>query len=172
MSILDLQVGNIIDIEGALYTVIDIEVGYNKVIVKLQDIESKEFIEKTYNSFSEITIVDIIDKKLQFSYKDNKLYYFIDVETYEQLAVTEEMIQTVMNYIVEDSIVTMRFVRDKLIEVILPEVVELVVAELEDENSNKHMAILETGLKITVPKEIKIGDKIRINTITNKFVNE
>ncbi len=170
MSILDLQVGNIVDIDGDLYKVNEIETGYNRVNVKLENIETKDLIEKTFNSFSEINIVEIVDKKMQFSYLDGKLYYFMDIETYQQLALTEEMVKDYMKYIVEDAIVTMSFVRDKMIGVTLPDEVELIVAEEEKSLDNAKTVILETGHSIEVPKTIIVGDKIKINTKTDQFV--
>ena len=93
----DISRGMIIKLDGSLYTVV--EFGENKtaraaakVWAKLKGVDNKRSIEKTWNSGDSIYPVRVERKNYQFLYKDDSGYNFMDNETFEQIALQEEMI--------------------------------------------------------------------------------
>src|SRR6201996_670184 len=93
----DISRGMIIKLDGSLYTVV--EFGENKtaraaakVWAKLKGVDNTRSIEKTWNSGDTIFPVRVEKKAYQFLYKDDSGYNFMDNETFEQIALAEEMI--------------------------------------------------------------------------------
>jgi elongation factor P len=93
----DISRGLIIKLDGSLYTVIDF--GENKtaraaakVWAKLKGVDNSRSIEKTWNSGDTIYPVRVERKDYQFLYKDDTGYNFMDTETFEQIAMQENLV--------------------------------------------------------------------------------
>ncbi len=181
MNITDLKIGNTFEMDGKLYTVVEYQhVSRPRLAAlirtKIKNIETGQVLEKNFSPSETVGEAFIEQKKMQYSYEDGGLYYFMDVETYDQLPLDYEMVKDVLKYITEETIVTMNFVKDKLISVTPPLFVDLTIVECEpavagDTSRTAYKpAKVETGLIVKVPLFVNNGEKIRIDTRTGEYM--
>jgi elongation factor P len=129
-----------------------------------------------FGSTDKVELIDIERKQLEFSYKDNNGYHFMDPETYDTITLQESFIGEAKNYIVENLSVQVLYAEGKPVEVELPASVSLKVIESAeglrgDTASNvTKPALLETGKSINVPLFIKEGETIKIDTRTGAYM--
>ena len=137
---------------------------------------TKALIEKTFNPAEKVETVEIEQKEMQYLYTDGDLYYIMDNETYEQMGLTKEQMGDALDFIQENMNVTIVLYKGKVIEVMPPTFVELVVEYTEPGFSGNTAttsgkpARMENGLEISVPLFIEIGEKLKIDTRTKKYV--
>ncbi len=176
-----LKNGNVIDLDGEFYIV----VGYQHVKpgkgpaymkVKLKNLVKGNVIEKTFRSTEKINDVYIERKPMQYLYNSGNEYIFMDQETYEQIALSEEYIGDSANLLKEGEVVEVQFYKNNPISVILPTFVELEVVETEPGVKGDTVsgamkpAKVETGLTVNVPLFVNVGDKIKVDTRDNSYV--
>jgi elongation factor P len=129
-----------------------------------------------FGSTDKVELIDIERKQLEFSYKDNNGFHFMDPETYETITLQEGFIGDAKNYLVENLAVQVLYAEGKAVEVELPASVGLKVVESAeglrgDTASNvTKPALLETGKSINVPLFIKEGETIKIDTRTGAYM--
>lgn len=129
-----------------------------------------------FGSTDKVELVDIERKQLEFSYKDNNGYHFMDPETYETITLQEDFIGDAKDYLTENLNVQVLYAEGKAVEVELPASVSLKVIESPeglrgDTASNvTKPAVLETGKSINVPLFIKEGETIKIDTRTGVYM--
>ena len=178
----DISRGMILKLDGNLYSVV--EFGENKtaraaakVWAKLKGVDNKRSIEKTWNSGDTIYPVRVERKDYQFLYKDDTGYNFMDNETFEQIALGEDMIDSPQYLRDGDPVsIMVNTESDTPIGVELPEKIVLRVTYSEPgikgDTATRTLkpATLETGASINVPLFVNEGELIRINTKTNEYV--
>jgi elongation factor P len=114
--------------------------------------------------------------EMEYIYVDGDDYYFMDSQTYEQIALREDLLGDATLYLLPNIRVTVNFYENKPVSVELPQSVELKVTETEPVmktatvTSSYKPAILETGLKTQVPPFISEGETIRIDTSDGKYL--
>ena len=129
-----------------------------------------------FGSTDKVEVVDIERKQLEFSYKDNNGYHFMDPETYDTITLQQDFIGDAKDYLVENLTVQVLYAEGKAVEVELPASVSLKVVESPeglrgDTASNvTKPALLETGKSINVPLFIKEGETIKIDTRTGAYM--
>jgi elongation factor P len=129
-----------------------------------------------FGSTDKVELVDIERKQLEFSYKDNNGFHFMDPETYETITLQEGFIGDAKDYLTENLSVQVLYAEGKAVEVELPTSVSLKVIESPeglrgDTASNvTKPAVLETGKSINVPLFIKEGETIKIDTRTGAYM--
>ncbi|WP_126970659.1 elongation factor P [Gynurincola endophyticus] len=178
----DISRGMILKLDGNLYSVV--EFGENKtaraaakVWAKLKGVDNKRSIEKTWNSGDTIYPVRVERKPFQFLYKDDSGYNFMDNETFEQIALGEDLIDA-PQYLKDGSEVSIMVNTESEtpIGVELPDKIVLRVTYSEPgikgDTATRTLkpATLETGASINVPLFVNEGELIRINTKTNEYV--
>jgi elongation factor P len=123
-----------------------------------------------------VETVDVHRQKLDFSYKDNTGYHFMDPETYETVTFDPDFIGEAKEYLNENLSVEVLFVEGKAANVELPASVNLKVAESaegvrgDSANNVQKPATLETGKVVTVPLFIKEGEVVKIDTRTGQYM--
>ncbi len=178
----DISRGMILKLDGSLYSVI--EFGENKtaraaakVWAKLKGVDNKRTIEKTWNSGENIFPIRVEKKAYQFLYKDESGYNFMDNDTFEQLVLAEEMIDSPQ--FLKDGgevFVFMNTETEQPIGAELPEKIVLQVTYSEpgvkgDTATNAlKPATVETGAMVKVPLFVNEGEMIRINTKSGEYV--
>jgi len=107
---------------------------------------------------------------MQYLYSDGDMYYFMDLETFDQMPLTQEQVEDAIPFVKENTNVTVRFFKGAPFSVEAPNFVELEVTNTEPgfkgdtaANTTKP-ATVETGFTLQVPLFIEIGDKLRIDT--------
>lgn len=139
-------------------------------------ISSGKSADVRFGSTDKVELVDIERKQLEFSYKDNNGFHFMDPETYDTITLQQDFIGDAKDYLVENLSVQVLYAEGKPVEVELPASVSLKVIESPeglrgDTASNvTKPALLETGKSINVPLFIKEGETIKIDTRTGVYM--
>jgi len=178
----DISRGVVLKLDGSLYSVV--EFGENKtaraaakVWAKLKGVDNSRTIEKTWNSGETVYPVRVEKKPFQFLYKDESGYNLMNNETYEQIAVAEEMIDGVA-YLKEGTevAVLINTETEQPIGAELPEKIVVLVTYCEPgvkgdtATRATKPATIESGATIQVPLFVGEGELIRINTKTGDYV--
>ena len=129
-----------------------------------------------FGSTDKVESVDVLRQKLEFSYKDQTGYHFMDPETYETVTVNEHLLAEAKDYLVENLAVEVLYAEGKAVQVELPSTVTLKVTESaegvrgDSANNVQKPAKLETGKVINVPLFIKEGELIKIDSRTGNYL--
>lgn len=116
-------------------------------------------------------------REMQYLYKDSDGYVFMDTETFDQVTLNANMIGDLILYVKEGTNVAVTFFQEKPLSIEPPQSVELEVKDTEPAlkgataAAQYKPATLETGLNVTVPPFIAIGEKIIVDTASGKYVS-
>ena len=178
----DISRGLIIKLDGSLYKVI--EFGENKtaraaakVWAKLAGVDNNRSIEKTWNSGDTIYPVRVERKDFQYLYKDETGFNFMDNETFEQIAVQEELVDA-PQFLKDGQMVSVLINTESEtpMSIELPDkiVVQVTYSEpgMKGDTATRTLkpATIETGATVMVTLFVNEGEKIRINTKTGEYV--
>ncbi|MFM2145582.1 MAG: elongation factor [Bacteroidota bacterium] len=178
----DISRGLIIKLDGSLYSVV--EFGENKtaraaakVWAKLKGVDNARSIEKVWNSGDNIFPVRVERKYYQYLYKDDTGYNFMDNETFEQIAVQEQMVDA-PQFLKEGQEVSVLIntETEQPMSVELPDkiVMKITYSEpgVKGDTATRTLkpATLETGAVINVPLFVNEGEMVRVNTKTGEYV--
>lgn len=176
----DLKKGTVCQIDGQPYRVIEygqkvMGRGGSIVNVKLKNLITGAVIPKTFKGQDKIEPAEVSTKSVQYLYKDDETFYFMDPETFEQFEVPHDVVDTAESYLREGDMLSLQFFGERIINIDLPKNIFLAVAYTEDvvkgdttSNVLKD-AELETGLSIKVPAFIKTGDVVSVDTSTGEY---
>ena len=146
------------------------------VRTRLKSLVTGNVLDRTFKSGDKVEIPDMEEKEMQYMYKEGVNYYFMDVNTYDQLFVEEENLGDATNYLKEGLTINVSFYKGKAIGVDLPNFVDMVVTKTEPgmkgdtaQNATKP-AELETGYVIQVPLFLEQGDMVKIDTRTGDYI--
>ncbi len=129
-----------------------------------------------FGSTDKVETVDVNRQKLEFSYKDQQGYHFMDPESYETVSFDGEFLGDARDFLTENLGVEVLYVQGKPASVELPSSVNLKVAEsaegVKGDSANNVMkpATLETGKIINVPLFIKEGELVKVDTRTGQYM--
>ena len=171
----DFRNGVTLEMDNGIWTIVSflhVKPGKGAAFVrtKLKNIVTGAVIERTFNPTDKFPKAMIETKEMQYLYADGDMYYFMDTETYDQLALTHEQVADAIPFVKENTNVTVRFFKGAPFSVAAPNFVELTVVNTEpgfkgDTASNTTKpATVETGYTLNVPLFIEVGDVLRIDT--------
>lgn len=146
------------------------------VRTKLKNIITGATVERTFNPTDKMPKAHIERKDMQYLYNDGDLYYFMDVESYEQLPLNKETIGNALHLVKENEIVKILSHKGNVFGIEPPTFVELEVTETDPgfkgdtATGATKPATVETGYVIKVPLFVNTGDIIRIDTRTNEYM--
>ncbi|AEH51630.1 elongation factor P [Pseudothermotoga thermarum] len=177
----DLRKGMIILVDGEPYRVIDVNkhhmaMGRGIIRTKLKSVKTGLVRDQNFNSGDKVEEADLTFKPAQYLYKDGDHYYFMCLDDYEQYSLSEEELEDAKWYLVENMELNLVFLEGQVIGVQLPNVVTLKVVETEPAfkgdtvSGSGKPAILETGLRITVPFFVEAGEYVKVDTRTGEYV--
>ena len=150
--------------------------GKANVRTKLKHIKTGAVVEKVFSPTDSFKPPDIERKKMQYLYEESGQFTFMDVETFEQVAIPSDDLGDAPFYILENEEYSVLFLDGAAISVDLPAAVILDVVETEpsargDTVSNvTKPAKLQTGLTVKVPPFVKEGDKIKVDTRSGEYL--
>jgi len=170
------------EMDGDVFQVIDFQhvkpgKGAAFVRTKIRSVLSGGTRDVTFNPTERFEKAVIETKEMQYLYSDGELYYFMDVDSYEQLPLNKEVVEEAIRYLRENDNATIRFFQGKAFEVLPPNFVELEVTETEpgikgDTSSGATKpATVETGVTLNVPLFVNLGDRIKIDTRTGDYLS-
>jgi elongation factor P len=177
----DLRKGLTIEIDGNLYSIVDWEHnktgrGGAKVKLKLRDVRAGHTIEQTYDSGARFTRARVERQPAQYLYEDGGLYYFMNTESYEQIAIGLDRIGDAINYLRENDDCSVLTYGDEAISVELPAAVVLEIVETDPgfkgdtAQGGTKPARLETGVSVNVPLFLNTGDKVKVDTRSGAYL--
>lgn len=143
---------------------------------RIKNVETGAVLERNFKTNENVELCQIERRDMQYLYNDNGIYYFMDMETYDQLPLSKDQVGDAMDYIMENSTATIERVNDKIIAVNPPLFVELQITDCEPavrgdtSKSAMKSATLETGLVVKVPLFVAQGDTIRVDTRTGEYM--
>ncbi len=178
----DFRKGVTVEIDGQVWSIADFQhvkpgKGAAFVRTRLKNVMTGAVLERTFSPTDKYPTAHIETKEMEYLYSDGELYYFMDVETYEQLPLNHDQVEDAINFIIENMHVNIRFFKGTAFSVEAPNFVELTVTETEPgfkgdtATGATKPAVLETGFKINVPLFINEGEKIRVDTRTGEYMS-
>ena len=178
----DFRNGVTFEMEGKVYQVIEFQhvkpgKGAAFVRTKYRDVVTGAIREASFNPTAKFETVQVERRELQYSYNDGDLYYFMDMESYEQIPIGKDTLDDNFKFVKEEMLCKILSYKGNVFAVEPPMFVELVVADTEPGyNGNTATgalkpATLETGAQLKVPLFINIGDVLKIDTRTGEYLS-
>ena len=177
----EVRKGKVLKYQGAPHLVLDVlhrtqgrQAGFMQVTMR--NLHTGSSTNTKIRTTDSVEILRTDNKKLEFSYKDNEGYHFIDPETFEDTLLEAKLIGDSLNFLVENFSYNIMFVDNSPLLLDLPTSVEMKVTESPegirgDTASNVlKPATLETGLKVQVPLFIKEGEIVKISTADSSYL--
>jgi elongation factor P len=177
----DFRNGVTFEYDGQIFQIVEFQhvkpgKGAAFVRVKMKNVVTGSTVERTFNPSDKMPKAHIERKDMQYLYKDGGLYYFMDVETYEQMPVNESSIGDAFKFVKENMIVKILSHKGGVFGIEPPTFVELQITETDPgfkgdtaQGASKP-ATLETGAVIKVPLFINQGEVIKIDTRTGEYM--
>lgn len=177
----DFKKGLQILVDGEPYAVVDFQhvkpgKGNQFTRTKMRNLLTGSNLERTFKSGEKFGVPDIAYKDMNFLYKDETGFNFMDQTSYEQVALDKDLIADAANYLIENLSVKVCFYNDRAVGVDLPKSVNLRVTQTDPGfkgntvNNTYKPATLETGYIVQVPLHIGEGDLLKINTVDGEYV--
>ena len=178
----DFRKGVTVEIDGVVWSISDFQhvkpgKGAAFVRTRLKNVMTGAVLERTFSPTDKYPLAHIETKDMEYLYSDGELYYFMDIETYEQIPLNFEQVEDAIDFIKENDQVKMRFYKGNAFSVEAPNFVELTVTETEPgfkgdtATGTTKPAVVETGYHIAVPLFVNEGDIIRIDTRTGEYMS-
>ena len=181
ISTADFKNGMCIEYNNKLWTIVEFQhvkpgKGGAFVRTKLRDVRTGRIVDNTFNAGTKFDSVRMESRKMQYLYNDGTDFNFMDNNTYEQEALSADIVGDVAKWLKENDEVSLQYAGDELIGIEPMMFVELEVAETEPgfkgdtvQGSTKP-ATLETGAVVQVPMYVEVGDTLQIDTRDGRFV--
>ena len=167
-------------IEGNLYQIVEflhVKPGKGSAFMKtkLKNLRTGGTIERTFNTNVKFEKANIQRSSVQYLYNTGDIYYFMNMETYEQLELTADQVGDDKYYLIENMMVDIVQYQGELLGLNLPDKIEFTVVQTEPAvkgnttNNAQKDAYVETGLLVRVPLFIEQGEKILVTTADGKY---
>ena len=176
-----LRPGMIIRHEGDLYTIfsVDHRTPGNKrgaMQTKMRNLRSGSIVDYRFRAeeFVDRAILDEVE--FEFLYSDAEGQHFMNVQSYEQINLTKELLGDAVDYLIPNLPVKVEFYEGKPIGILLPDTIDMTVVDTEPSiqkataSAVMKPAKLETGLVVNVPPFVGNGDKIKVDTSEGRYI--
>ena len=177
----DFRKGVTFEMEGNIYLVVDflhVKPGKGSPFVraKIKNIVTGQVLERTFNPSDKFQVAVIERKEMQYLYNEGEIYYFMDMETYDQIPLNKSQVEDALNFITENMMANIQFYKGAAFSVEPPNFVELTITDCEPgiqgdtSKAGYKPATLETGYTLNVPLFVNQGDRIRVDTRTGTYM--
>ena len=167
--------------DGNVYQVVEFQhvkpgKGAAFVRTKLKNVLTGGVVEKTFRPTEKLPKAHIDRKTMQYLYSDEDLYYFMDLESYEQIPLSREQVGDALKFVKENMEVLLLFYKGSVFGIEPPNFVELEITDTEPgfkgdtATGATKPATLETGAVVNVPLFVGPGETIRIDTRTGEYM--
>jgi len=178
----ELRPGTTVRLEGDLFRVVEAvrHVGTAQqkglVYLKLRNLRTGMLSERRFRPEEEVEEVILERRPMEYLYTDGEFFYFMDVETFDQVSIPAKMIGELEVFLQPNQRVPVEIYNGQPVAVVFPETVDLKVVStappIRDNESHVYKpATLENGLEVLVPQFIGEGDIVRINVYTREYVD-
>jgi elongation factor P len=177
----NLKTGAILQIERNLYKVLATEyhMGGGKmgglVHVKLKEVRSGLLLDRKFKPDERLDDVELQRKTMEFLYQDSEGYYVMDPDSYEQIQLSKSLVEPFVPFLQPNLRFPVEFLQEEPVNVMFPEWVELEIISTPSSISSLQddvykPATLSNGMQIQVPQFIKVGDMVRVNVMSKKYI--
>lgn len=178
----DFRNGMVLNMDGTLFSILFFQhhkpgKGNTVVRTKLRNVLTGAVLEKTFRAGEKIDEVRLEHRKIQYSYQDGDLYYFMDQQTFDMIPLSAAVIgEDQLRYLKENMECEGLVHNDTVIAVELPYFVELAITETDPgvrgdtAQGGTKPAKLETGAVVQVPLFLNEGDVIRVDRREDKYL--
>ena len=178
----DFRNGVTLEIDGQVVQILEFQhvkpgKGAAFVRTKLKNVINGGVVERTFRPTEKFPQARIERVDMQYLYSDGDLFYFMNVENYEQIALNEETIGDALKFVKENEMVKVCSYNGNVFAIEPPLFVELEITETEPgfkgdtaQGASKP-ATVETGATVSVPLFVNQGDKIKIDTRTGEYLS-
>ena len=177
----DFRTGVSIELDGSVWRVVEflhVKPGKGSAFVrtKLKNVQTGNTVEKTFRAGETVPQANLEKKVMQHTYRDGEDLVFMDMETYEEVRMTEGQVGDRVKYLKEEMEVNVIRWNEQILEVELPTSVVLEVTETDPgvkgdtATGGTKPAIVETGAQVMVPLFISIGEKIKVDTRNDSYL--
>ena len=181
MDTSDFKTGISILIDQDIYTITDfqhVKPGKGGAFVRstLKNIKTGRTLDKTWRAGERMEQAYLERRPMQYLYNDGTDYFLMDPETFDQISVLKEQIGSGVKYLKENMDVTVLSHKDSIINIEVPSFVELEVTETagsekgDTASGGGKPATVETGAVVNVPFFVKVGDRVKIDTRTDQYL--
>lgn len=178
----DFRNGVTIELDSNVYQIIEFQhvkpgKGAAFVRTKLKNIISGGVVEKTFRPTEKCPTAHIDRKEMQYLYNDGDLFTFMDMESYEQIAVNTDEVGDSLKFVKENEMCKVCSYKGKVFAIEPPLFVELAITNTEPgfkgdtATGATKPAIVETGAQVSVPLFVEEGDVIKIDTRTGEYLS-
>jgi elongation factor P len=177
----DLRKGVTFELDNTLYKVLDYEHhkpgrGKATIRVKARNLRTGTILDKSFISGDRVQDIRLDYHNVQYLYNDGELYHFMDLETYDQPAISSKIIGDAAGYMKEGLEVKLTFFQNEALDIDLPITVDLAVIKAEvavrgdTATGVTKKVVTETGLEVQVPNFVEEGNTIRVDTRTGSYI--
>jgi elongation factor P len=170
-----------VELDGVPYTIVDFQhvkpgKGGAFVRTKLKSLLSGRVIDQTFRSGEKVKKPDLVERDMQFLYREGDRFSMMDNENYDQIMLTEEQVGEARLYLIDNLDVKVLFFNQQPVGVEIPMFVELEVTQTEPglkgdtAAGGTKPATLESGAAILVPLFINEGDRVKVDTRTGSYI--
>ena len=177
----DLKNGMTLNIDGNLMNVVEFQhvkpgKGGAFVRTRLKNVRTGRVLDKTFRADEPVEIAILDKREMQYLYRDDTGFHFMDSETFDQSVVEPEAVGDLAAYLLEGATPYVTSYEGQAIGVELPASVELAVTETEPGVKGDRVsgatkqAVLETGATVQVPLFVETGDRVKVDTRTGAYL--
>jgi len=170
-----------IEVDGTPYIIVDFQhvkpgKGGAFVRTKLKNLLNGRVVDQTFRSGERVKKPDLMEREMQYLYREGDRYCMMDNETFEQIMLSTEQVGEARLYLIENLNVEVLFYNKEPIAVELPTFVELAIAQTEPgvrgdtASGGSKPAVLESGATLQVPLFINEGDRVKVDTRTGTYI--
>jgi len=178
----DIKEGMTLKLDDRLYRVLEVvrHTGSGQmhgfVEVKLKDVRFGHFSDRHFRQADRVEEVALSKRQMEYIYADSESCYFMDPQTFEQVAVAKTAVGKAESLLKEGTRITVELLGEEPLSVQFPRVVELSVSSTgpgihDGQDATMKPATLENGIEILVPQFIVAGDHVRIDTEKMKYID-
>ena len=177
----DFKKGLKIEIDGTPFVIVDflhVKPGKGGAFVrtKLKNLMSGKVLDQTFRSGEKVKRPDLVEREMQYLYRDGDDFYLMDNQNYEQIALTAEQLGDAVLFLTENMNVNVLFFNQQPVAVDIPNFVELEVTQTEPgvkgdtASGGSKPATLESGAVVQVPLFINEGERVKVDTRTGTYM--
>ena len=178
----NLRKGDIYNEDGVLLRVVDhqhIKMGRGSATVRLKvrNVRTGSTVERTYTNGARVQDVDLEHHEVQYQYTDGDFYYFMNTETFDQMTFPPDELEGIKEYLTDNQIVIVEMIDEEPVSLRLPTTVDLrvvwadmaVAGDTAAGAPTKEVEV-ESGLRLTAPMFVQVGEIIRVDTRDGTYV--
>ena len=177
----DFRNGFTMSLDGEIFSIVEFQhvkpgKGSAFVRTKLKNTKTGAVLDRTFRSGDKVEQIRLEKRQMQYLYADQGLYYFMDLDTYDQIPVSTEIVGVASNLLKESENAFLLIAGEEIVSVELPNFVSLAVTHTEPgvkgdtATGAVKPATLETGYVVQVPLFVNKGDQLKVDTRTGEYV--